>query len=107
MKFKFKRSDYIGVLTFGGELTSEHEDELKSILMSALNTLDYVVLNFSEVTVVDHACSQLIRSAYQASLRLKKRIKLIGMHPELFGHTVEYKDRLFKFNSIKKGVKAP
>ena len=76
MDFSFEQVGSVGIFTLRGELTKDCEDGLKLILMKAIHSIDRGVLNFKEVTRIDHKCLQLIKQAYTASLRIKKPLIL-------------------------------
>lgn len=71
----FSQSDRnLGVLTLDGELTREHTEELRSVLIKALVNANRVVLNCGAATRADLAGLQLFCSAHKTALRLNKRI---------------------------------
>jgi anti-anti-sigma regulatory factor len=71
MDFAFEQVGSVGIFILKGELTGDSEDVLKIVLMKAIHSMDRGVLNFKEVTRIDHKCLQLIKQAYAASVRLK------------------------------------
>jgi anti-anti-sigma regulatory factor len=79
MKLVFEQIGSVGIFDFSGELTLEHEDNLKIALMRALHSLDRAVLNFKTVTLIDRTCLQLIKEAYYTSVRLKNPLILINL----------------------------
>lgn len=74
--FTFEQLDNVGVFNLFGELTSEHEDELKLLLMRAIHSIDHAVLNLKKVSGIDRTCLTLLRKAYCTSIRLKSPIIL-------------------------------
>lgn len=74
--FTFEQFNNVGIFNLKGELTSEHEDELKLLLMRAIHGMDRAVLNMKKVTRIDVTCFNLLRKAYCTSLRLKSPIIL-------------------------------
>jgi len=76
INFKFEQFNNVGIFNLAGELTSEHEDELKLLLMRAIHGMDRAVLNMKKVTRIDLTCFKLLRKAYCTSLRLKSPLIL-------------------------------
>ncbi len=76
MDFKFEQLGKIGIFTFNSDITTEHEDELKIILMRAIHGFDRAVLNFKKVSKIDLNCMQLLKRAYCTSVRLKNHLIL-------------------------------
>jgi len=76
MDFSFEQVGSVGIFILKGELTKDCEDGLKLVLMKAIHSMDRGVLNFKEVTRIDHKCLQLIRQAYTASVRIKNPLIL-------------------------------
>lgn len=74
--FTFEQFNNVGIFNLSGELTAEHEDELKLLLMRAIHSMDRAVLNLKKVTRIDMTCFNLLRKAYCTSLRLKSPIIL-------------------------------
>lgn len=79
MKLVYEQIGAVGIFDFSGELTCEHEDNLKLALMRALHGMDRAVLNFKTVTLIDGTCLQLIKEAYYTSVRLKNPLILINL----------------------------
>lgn len=79
MPYKFERLGDVGIFTLNGELQSEHEDDLKLLLMRAMHSIERAVLNFKSVTEIDGICLQLLNRAYCASVRLKKPLILTNV----------------------------
>lgn len=79
MELTFERIGSVGIFNFSGELTREHEDNLKITLMRALHSMDRAVLNFKTVSRIDRECLQLIKEAYYASVRLKNPLILTNL----------------------------
>lgn len=74
INFTFEQFNNVGIFNLIGELSAEHEDELKLLLMRAIHGVDRAVLNMNKVTSIDITCFSLIRKAYCTSLRLKNPI---------------------------------
>lgn len=88
MDSKMEKSDATQVLTLKGALTIERANELKLVLLDALDKNDNVVLNLEAVTEVDLSCLQLLCSAHRTSLDRHKQLSLEGRQPESFQQTV-------------------
>ena len=76
INFTFEQFNNVGIFNIIGDLTSEHEDELKLLLMRAIHSMDRAVLNLKKVSRIDSTCFHLLRKAYCTSLRLKSPIIL-------------------------------
>ena len=76
MNFTFEKYEEVGVFKLSGHLTSDHEDELKLLLMRAVHSIDRAVVNLKEVIGIDAKCLRLLRKAYCMSVRLKNPIIL-------------------------------
>ncbi len=76
MNFTFEQLDTVGVFNLFGELTAEHQDELKLLLMRATHGIDRAVLNLKKITRIDFTCLKLLRKAYCTSIRLKNPLIL-------------------------------
>jgi anti-anti-sigma regulatory factor len=74
INFTFEQFNNVGIFNLIGELSTEHEDELKLLLMRAIHSMDRAVLNMKKVTSIDITCFSLLRKAYCTSLRLKSPI---------------------------------
>lgn len=79
MELTFEQIGEIGIFNFSGELTQEHEDNLKITLMKAIHSIDRAVLNFKKVTRIDRKCLQLLKQAYLTSVRLHNPLILINL----------------------------
>lgn len=76
LNFTFEQLDNVGIFNLFGELTTEHQDELKLLLMRATHGIDRAVLNLKKVTRIDFTCLKLLRKAYCTSIRLKNPLIL-------------------------------
>jgi len=70
------------IISFEGDLTLPHAEEIRSLLIKALVNADAVGLRFAEVHDVDLSCLQLLCSAHRSAVRLKKRITIEGGAPQ-------------------------
>ena len=88
IKYTLKKLNDIGFITFSGELTKEHENDLAILMMRAIHSNERVVLNFKKVTRIDSQCMQIFRKAYSLSNRLKNPLIINELqeeyHTELF-----------------------
>ena len=83
MNFTFEKYEEVGIFKLAGHLTSDHEDELKLLLMRAVYSIDRAVLNLKEIIGIDARCLRLLRKAYCMSVRLKNPIILTEV-PEMY-----------------------
>jgi anti-anti-sigma regulatory factor len=89
MTYRFEKSGSSGVLTFSGKLTVEHVGAMRTALIQVLTDADNIEMDFSGVTEVDFFCLQLLCSAHRTSLRLNKRVNVVGSQPAKFRKTLE------------------
>jgi anti-anti-sigma regulatory factor len=76
INYTFEQVGNVGIYNLTGELTTDHEDDLKLILMRAIHSIDRAVFNLKKVTSIDLKCLKLLKKAYCTSLRLKSPIIL-------------------------------
>ena len=74
MKIKHESFENVGVFKISGDVSSDHEDSLKLLLMKAVNGINRSVLNLSGVNSISRNCLKLLNKAYCTSLRLKNPI---------------------------------
>jgi anti-anti-sigma regulatory factor len=88
MKIKHESFENVGIFTISGELSSDHEDNLKLLLMKAVHGISRSVLNFRGVNRINRNCLKLLNKAYRTSLRLKNPIIMTEVPetylPEIF-----------------------
>jgi len=92
MDFSFEQVGSVGILILRGALTRDCEDGLKLVLMRAIHSMDRGVLNFKEVTRIDHKCLQLIKQAYTASVRIKNPLILTEVPQDYLPAMIMNKD---------------
>ena len=83
MKVKHESFKNVGIFTISGDISSEHEDSLKLLLMNAVHGVNRSVLNFRDVNRINRNCHRLLNKAYRTSLRLKNPI-IITEIPETY-----------------------
>ena len=76
INFTFEQLENVGIFNLFGELTAEHQDELKLLLMRATHGIDRAVLNLKKVTRIDFTCLKSLKKAYCTSIRLKSPLIL-------------------------------
>lgn len=81
INFTFEQFNNVGIFNLIGDLSAEHEDELKLLLMRAIHGMDRAVLNLKKVTSIDITCFSLLRKAYCTSLKLKSPIIITEVPP--------------------------
>ena len=89
MNFKMRRSGGTRTVTIDGELTIQNSNELRDVLLKSLAGDGDVKLNLKGVTGADLSCLQLIHSANIAASKLKKSLKITGIHTGPFKKIVE------------------
>ncbi|MEW6739359.1 MAG: STAS domain-containing protein [Nitrospirota bacterium] len=82
--FRFEKTGDFGILTFDGEITAQHADRLKEALMVSLDNAEHVVVNFEKVSEIDVDCLCLFYTTWGMLARLKKRLTLTGINPEMY-----------------------
>jgi len=82
MSIKLKRTAKKGLILCDGELTLDHAEELRSVLIKALIDVDRVELDLEKVTAVDLSCLQLLCSAHRSAVRMKKLLALRHGRPD-------------------------
>lgn len=98
--YTFELNSNIGIFSFNGDLTVDHEDDLKLILMKALYGTDRAVLNLGNVRKIDDSCMKLLKKAYLVSIRLK--------NPVIFTEVPKtYIQELFDGKDIEKMRRSP
>ena len=97
MKIKHESFENIGIYTISGDISSDHEDNLKLLLMKAVNGINRPVLNLRGVNKISRNCLTLLNKAYCASLRLKNPIIMTEV-PEI------YLPEIFSCNSLNNDV---
>lgn len=90
MNFRFEKSGGFGLLSFDGELTVECADRLKEALMVSMDNAEHLVISFKNVTKIDCICLRLFCNAYRKSERLRKRLTLTGISPEMYKRVEEF-----------------
>ncbi len=97
MKVKHESFENVGIFTISGDIRSEHEDNLKLLLMKAVHGLNRSVLNFRDVNKINRNCLKLLNNAYCTSLRLKNPIIMTEI-PET------YQPDIFSCGSLNSNV---
>jgi anti-anti-sigma regulatory factor len=105
MKVKHESFNNVGLFTISGDMSSEHEDNLKLLLMKAVHSIYRSVLNFRGVNRINRNCLKLLNKAYYTSLRLKNPIimtEIPGTYiPDIFSCKTPVSD-IFRFKNKKK-----
>jgi len=70
------------VLSFSGDLTEEHREEIWISLFAALGKTDRLELNFEGVTDVDLSCVEPLCLAHRMAKKLDKKLVITGKRPE-------------------------
>ena len=83
MKVKHESFENVGIFKISGDISSDHEDSLKLLLMKAVNGLHRSVLNLRGAKNITANCLKLLNKAYCTSLRLKNPIIMIEV-PETY-----------------------
>jgi anti-anti-sigma regulatory factor len=79
----------LGILTLDGSLSELNAEELRSRLISGLDSVDRLIVNCEQVTAVDMMCLQLLCTAYRVSRVMNKDLIIAGNRRSLFRKAVE------------------
>jgi anti-anti-sigma regulatory factor len=79
-----KKPDGTTIVTLEGDLTVQRANELKDLLLKAVQDSKEVFLRFGQVSGVDLTCLQLFCSVHRTAVDMKKTAKLDGPAPSLF-----------------------
>ena len=105
MKIKHESFENVGIFTISGDIRSDHEDNLKLLLMKAVNGINRSVLNLSGVNSISRNCLKLLNKAYCTSLRLKNPIIMTEVPetylPEIFS-CKSFNSDVVRFNNKTK-----
>ena len=105
MKVKHELFDNVGIFTISGDMISEHEDNLKLLLMKAVHGVNRSVLNFRDINRINRNCLKLLNKAYCTSLRLKNPIIMTEVPetylPEIFS-CISLNSDVFRLNNKTK-----
>ena len=89
----YEESGGVGIFSLSGELTADHEDDLKIVLMRALYSNERAVVNFKDVSKIDHYCIKLVKNAYCTSIRLRNPIIITGIPQEHIDQVFDCEDK--------------
>ena len=78
-----KKSEDQGVVVLGGELTIEHVEEIKALLLKALEEVKHVQIELKDVEEIDLACLQLFFAARNSASKKAKTVSLSQPIPEV------------------------
>ncbi len=84
INFEINESDNAGLLTLEGEIGIEQAEELKSALVSALGSVDRLMVDVERVTAAGLPCLELLCSAHKTALSMNKELQLSDNLPEEF-----------------------
>ena len=83
MNVKHESFQDVRIFTISGDMNSDHEDNLKLLLMNAVHGVNRSVLKLRGVKRINRNCLKLLKKAYCISLRLKNPI-IITEVPETY-----------------------
>jgi|GEM_PF-6459729 anti-anti-sigma regulatory factor len=78
MNFGFEKNGDIGVISFEGDLSSRHIDDIRSVLLLSMSSTNRIVLRLDDATNVDSSCMQMFCRTIRASKKLFKTIIMTG-----------------------------
>lgn len=100
MESRLNVADGKGTLELEGDLSIEVAEELKAILLQALQGTEALVIDLGKVTAADLSCLQLLCSAYRSCGRVDGQLTLRAHDSELF-------NQLLKDSGYCKTTKCP
>ncbi|MCK9565198.1 MAG: STAS domain-containing protein [Methanothrix sp.] len=74
LNVSFQKLQGKGILTFEGEITSEHNDDFRSALMISLSASKKVAVNFDKVSSFDRDCLHTFCATLAMAKKEKKEI---------------------------------
>ncbi|UCH82219.1 MAG: hypothetical protein JSW20_06180 [Nitrospiraceae bacterium] len=74
MKVRHESSEHIEIFYLSGDINTDSEDNLKLLLMKAVHSLNRSVINFRDITYINHKSLKLLNKAYHTSIRLNNKI---------------------------------
>jgi anti-anti-sigma regulatory factor len=91
----------VGIFSLSGELTADQEDDLKIMLMRALYSTERAVVNFKDVSKINHSSIKLLKNAYCTSIRLRNPIIITGIPQEYIDRVFDYEEKHYRsFQSV-------
>ena len=72
------------LINLGGDLTIDHAQELKSVLLQALRDANHITIDCDQVKSVDLSCLQLFCSAHREAVTSQKDLMLKSRCSETF-----------------------
>ncbi len=88
MDIRHEQLDNIAFLTLSGDLTIEHAEDLKSLLLKALSGADQVVMDVRDVSKCDLSALQVLCAAHRSAVQQQKQIALAQSNAKVFRRTV-------------------
>ncbi|OQX27007.1 MAG: hypothetical protein BWK80_07600 [Desulfobacteraceae bacterium IS3] len=82
-------SDNGGILTLDGELTIACAEELRAMLISALENAGSVHVRFKNINDVDLSCLQIFCSAHRSAIDMNKSLTISRKGSEVFRRAAE------------------
>ena len=82
LKIRTEQSGETGVLVIEGEMIIEHAEELKIILLEALEIQDSLDIAMERVNKVDLFGLQVLCSAHRSAMKAGKELTLFGERPQ-------------------------
>lgn len=84
LKTRIKQSGGTGTLVLEGEMIIDHADELKGILLDALQHNRTLDLNLTGISKVDLFGLQVLCSAHRSALKTDQKLTMHGEQPGAF-----------------------
>ncbi len=100
MESKLNIAEGRGELKLEGALTIEAAEELKAVLLQALQGTENLTIDLEKVTAADLSCLQMLCSAYKSCGRVGGQLTLRAHDSELF-------NQLLKDSGYCKTTKCP
>ncbi len=88
INFEIDDSEKAGALTLEGGIGIEQAEGLKAALVSALGSVDRVMVDVEKLTAAGLPCFELLCSAHRTALSMGKELELSAPPPDPFTQTV-------------------
>jgi len=84
LKTRMEKSGGTGTLTLEGEMIVDHAEELKGIVLDALQHSGTLVLDLARISKVDLFGLQVLCSAHRSALKTDQKMSIHGEQPDAF-----------------------
>ncbi len=87
LTYRFNKGEgHLGFLELDGELSSDTISKLQEALYVSLNNAEHVIINLSNVTKIDAACTDLLETVHRYAKKLRKVMTVKGLGHQFAGN---------------------